>query len=203
MPLARLYYFPGSPFARMARVLIYAWELDVETIEIAFPPSNDLFDLNPLGQVPVLQLQDGQSLFPTLIVLENLWQSAGSPAVAYDPGTQRQLLLTILQAGDALVAAMYQNWTGLGPVRDNTIGYDPAERHLRRFSRVLNWLENRGDEMERGLTLANVALSCILLWSDSRDGPDWRSHARLTSIVDELAALPAFQLTRPQAWQPS
>ena len=203
MSLARLYYFPGSPFARMARVLVHEWKLDVETIEIAFPPTDDLFDLNPLGQVPVLRLRDGQTLFPTLIVLEHLWQSAGSPIASYDPVAQRQLLLTILQAGDALVAAMYQNWTGLGPVRENTIGYDPAERHSHRFGRVLNWLENHEIEMELGFTLANVALSCILLWSDSRDGPDWRAHTQLASIVDELAALPAFQSTQPQVWQAS
>jgi glutathione S-transferase len=52
MDRARLAYFPGSPFARMARVLIEEWALPVDPDEWTFPPPEELFRLNPLGQVP-------------------------------------------------------------------------------------------------------------------------------------------------------
>ncbi|MGI9395680.1 MAG: glutathione S-transferase family protein [Boseongicola sp.] len=198
MPMGKLYYFPGSPFARMARVLVFELGLDVEATELSFPPPRDLFELNPLGQVPTLVLPDGKSLFPTLIILEYLWRSAGSPNLAYDPDAERQLLLTVLQAGDALVAAKYQYWTGLGPEKENTIGYDPAERHLLRFSSFLNWLETQNEDLNQGLTLVNVALACILLWAEARGGPDWRENTKIQGVVDDLAQRTSFTETEPQ-----
>ena len=128
----RLLYFPGSPVARMARVLVREWRLPIEEREVRFPPPDELFESNPLGQVPVLVLGD-ERVFPTLIVLERLWALAGAPASAYAPEGERQLLLTTLQAGDALVAALYQRWAGLGPSGANSIGYDPGARNLARL----------------------------------------------------------------------
>ncbi|MGI9388905.1 MAG: glutathione S-transferase family protein [Boseongicola sp.] len=197
MPVAKLFYFPGSPFARMARVLVLEMGFDLEAIELSFPPPKDLFELNQLGQVPTLLLPDGKSLFPTLIILEYLWRSAGSHNLAYDPDAERQLLLTVLQAGDALVAAKYQYWTGLGPIAENTIGYDPAERHLLRFSNFLNWLESQNEDLRQGLTLVNVALACTLLWTDARGGPDWRGNNKIQGIVDGVAQRPSFTETEP------
>src|SRR5688572_23165989 len=110
----------------MARVIVREWALPVEEIECPFPPPPEFFEKTPLGQVPVL-LIDGVAVFPTLLVLERLWTMAGNPAHAYRPDQDRQVLLTILQAGDALVAALYQDWAGLRPVGPNHIGYDPGE----------------------------------------------------------------------------
>ena len=193
----RLLYFPGSPFARMCRILVLEWDLDIELVELSFPPEPWLFEKNPLGQVPVLVRGDGNSLFPTLIILEELWARAGSRSESYD-SRDRQRLLTTLQAGDAFVAARYQDWTGLGPVRENIIGYDLAERNLERFSSVLDWLEL--SEPAPGITLQNVALVCILLWSDARGGPNWRHRKKLASLVDSLAARESFLKTQPPAF---
>jgi glutathione S-transferase len=184
----------------MARVLVREWDLPVEEEEQTFPPDPALFDNNPLGQVPALILPDGRTLFPTLIVLEHLWRMAGEPADAYVPDRDRQRLLTILQACDALVAALYQNWTGLRPVADNLIGYDPAERNLARLARVLDWLES--DCPEPGIALNSVAIAALLLWCDARGGPAWRNRVRLADLADGLSVRPAFRATAPQPWPP-
>lgn len=197
---ARLAYFPGSPFARMARVLVREWQLEIEETELPFPPPASLFDLNPLGQVPVLLLGD-ERLFPTLIVLERLWAMAGAPAAAYAPEKERQTLLTVLQAGDALVAAFYQRWAGLGPVGPNHAGHEPAERNLARVAAVLDWLAAGSGDLRDGVTLTGVALACLVLWADARDGLDWRRHARLQDVVDALAARESFRQTIPQPWR--
>ena len=149
MDRAWLAYFPGSPFARMARVLIREWGLRVEEVEYQFPPSQELFEINPLGTVPVL-LVDGEATFPTLLVLERLWKLAGRPDAAYGPRRDRQVLLTVLQACDALVSARYQRWAGLGPVGTNHVGYDPAERHLARVGATLAWLGSRRERQVQG-----------------------------------------------------
>jgi glutathione S-transferase len=56
----------------MARVLLREHKLPFSEKEIAeFPPSDNYFNVNPLGQVPVLD--DGsQRYFPTRIVLARI-----------------------------------------------------------------------------------------------------------------------------------
>jgi glutathione S-transferase len=196
----RLIYTPGSPFARMARVLTREWRLPLAEIEVPFPPPEWVFELNPLGQVPALELGE-ERLFPTLVILERLWALAGSPASAYGPEAERQLLLAILQAGDALVAALYQRWAGLAPSGQNHIGYDPAERHLARFDAALGWIAT-GGRLREGVTLPSVAVACVLLWSDARGGPPWRDHEGLGALVERLAARESFRQTQPPPWRP-
>jgi glutathione S-transferase len=199
-----LAFFPGSPFARMARVMVREWNLPVEEIEYPFPPPPELFEITPLGQVPVL-LIEGEAVFPSFLVLERLWAMAGHPAHAYRPDQDRQLLLTILQAGDALVAALYQGWAGLRPVGPNHIGYDPAKRHLARFRQSLAWFEARlpGRANQNELALSDLALACLLLWSEVRGGPGWQGHNGLELMVRRVEQRPSFVVTRPPPWRPA
>jgi glutathione S-transferase len=204
---AVLSYTPGSPFARMARVAIREWALPVEEAEVVFPPPAEVSALNPLGQVPVLTV-DGQALYPTLIILERLWsmadRSGETTGETYDPARDRQLLLTILSAGDALVAATYQRWAGLGPVGPNVVGYDPAERNLGRVRATLDWLEAnpRMAALGASITPPPVALACLLLWIEARGGLGWPVPPGLATIVAALDERESFRLTRPGAWRP-
>ena len=202
MEPAKLAYFPGSPFARMARILVIEWGLPVTPVEWSFPPPPELFALNPLGQVPALVLPDGTTRAPTLIVLEALWDMAEAPKAAYDPARDRQTLLTILQAGDAVVASLYQKWAGLEPVGLNLVGYDPGARNLERFDNAMGWAEARVSDgtIAGGITLPGVALAAILLWLEVRGGPDWRHRPGLARLVDELSPRASFEDTRPQPW---
>jgi glutathione S-transferase len=192
---ASLAYTSGSPFARMARVAIREWGLPVDEIEVAFPPD---FALNPLGQVHVLTV-DGTAVFPTLMVLERLASMAGPSGASYDGARDRQVLLTILSAGDALVAAVYQRWAGLGPVGPDQIGYDPADRNLARVRSVLDWLgaDARPAALGEGVTLPRVALACLLLWIEVRGGLGWPVPSGIDAIVRELDGRESFRLTRP------
>ncbi|MDW4549811.1 glutathione S-transferase [Defluviimonas sp. D31] len=200
---AELAYFPGSPFARMGRVLIAEWGLAVKPVEWRFPPPVELFALNPLGQVPALLFGD-EAVFPTFMILERLWEMAGWPDEGYRPGAERQMLLTTLQAGDALAAAFYQDWSGLRPVAENHVGFDPAARNLERFARTLDWLEARAAKgvLRPGITLPGVAAACLLLWSEARGGPYWAGRPHLWSIVRALAGRDSFHATVPQSWAP-
>lgn len=196
---ARLAFFPGSPFARMARIFVREWALPVAEEEWPFPPPPELFELNPLGQVPVL-VAGLDRVFPTFEVLVRLWQMAGSPPDAWQPERERQTLLTVLAAGDALVAARYQRWAGLRQVEPNHVGYDPGARHMARFESVIAW--TAGNRLRDGLTLPGVAAACLLLWSDARGGPAWRGHRTLERLVGALAARDSFGQTEPQPWLP-
>jgi glutathione S-transferase len=202
---ARLLFFPGSPFARMARVLIREWSLPIVPEECPFPPGPELWETTPAGQVPVLVEPDRPPLFPTFLILERLWEIAGSPRDAYEPDRDRQVLLATLQAGDALVTAYYIGWTGLRETETNHVGYSLRDQNLLRFGSVLRWLDGKAAEGEvrDGVTLPGVALACLALWADARDGFPWRENGHLARLVDDLASRASFAGTAPQRWSPT
>ncbi len=197
MSEGRLFYTSGSPFSRMARVLVREWQLPISEVQTPYPLPETHFAVNPLGQVPVLDFGDEQ-VFPTLMVLEKLWTMAGAPTSAYAPDVERQSLLTVLQGGDALVSALYQRWAGLGPVGSNTVGFDLADRNLARVGTVLAWLDAGagGRGLREGVTLSGVAAACLVLWAEARDARTWRLDA-LDRIIGDLAGRQSFLETQP------
>ncbi len=202
-----LHYIDGSPFARMARVLILEHGLRADLHEItAFPPPEDHLALNPLGHVPVLA-DGGESFFPTSIVLDVILSKARPGVVAAAvgwAGTERQdaqLLAVILTMGDALVAHHYALWAGVGPVGVDRLGFDPAARNMRRVRTTLDWLEERiGPEgFHPGIiSVQDVALACLILWTESRGEIAWRGRPGIEAMVSRLEGRPAFLATVPR-----
>jgi glutathione S-transferase len=207
----KLHYTPGSPFARIIRVLLRELALDCREMEIVgFPPSRDFFAVNPLGQVPALETAQGVK-FPTRIIIDYLLalprktSSSLAPDVRRDAGHWQddQLLAILLAMGDALAALKYQGWAGLRPAEENLLGFDPAERHAERVRRTLDWLELRAtpDGFLPGLlSVQDIALACFLLWTDARGGFPWRGRPRLDAIVTHCAERASFRTTKPQPW---
>ena len=203
------HYVDGSPFARMVRVLARELALAMEEVEVtAFPPPPEFFALNPLGQVPVL-VRDGEPLFPTEIALGALIEA--TPGASTPPGLQagnagpvdRQLVAVILSLGDQIAALRYREWAGLAPSGPNRLGFDLDERAQERIAATLDWLETRigvaglgGD----GLCLADIALACLLLWTESRGPIPWRGRPGIEAMVDRLAMRDSFAATAPRPW---
>jgi glutathione S-transferase len=211
-----LYFIQGSPFARMARVLLREFRIECAEEEILeFPPPASFFDINPLGQVPVLE-DDGKRLFPTHVVLAHILDVAAradrngdlSPRLFRDAFhcEDEQLMTVLLAVSDMLATAKYQIWAGLDAVQENSLGFNPAERNMERVYRTLDWLENRATE--RGfwpdaISPHDVVLACIILWSEARGTIAWRGRPRLESIVARLADRPSFAATAPLPWPPA
>tara|TARA_R110002096_G_scaffold46032_7_gene123092 strand:+ start:1721 stop:2341 length:621 start_codon:yes stop_codon:yes gene_type:complete len=203
MEPAQLFYVDGSPFARLCRTLIIDWELPVEMVKLDWPLDQSFFDENPLGQVPVLKTI-GETIFPTSQIAEQLLAMTVDPmAPDFDPLADRQMLLTILAMGDAMVAGNQIVRTGLRPTAENTYGIDIVERHGMRVARTLDWLEQRCSKWVMGDTVSvcDYALACLLLWSDSRCPIEWRTRPKITRIVDQLATADSFAQTVPSPWK--
>lgn len=203
-----LHYIDGSPFARMARVLVREHGLNVALHEItSFPPPDSFLVLNPMGQVPLL-VEDGESWFPTRTVLDVLLSHAtpGGPVAASvtRPGHERhdeQLLAVILAMGDALAQHHYLVWAGVGPVERNRLGFDPAARNMVRVLATLDWLEARigPDGFLPGvISVQDIALACLILWTGSRGPIDWRGRPGIEALVDRLETRPAYAATAPR-----
>ena len=68
----KLFYAAGSPYARIARVVVRELKLEprVEEVEVTLrDPTSSLLPYNPGGKVPTLQLDDGTILNESLLVL--------------------------------------------------------------------------------------------------------------------------------------
>ncbi len=205
----RLHITPGSSFARLVRIMLRELELPCEEVELqGFPPSAAFFAVNPLGQVPALETPDGVR-FPTRIIIEHLLSvpSNGRVLLSLTTGEENwrdeQTLAVILAMGDAIGAIKYQDWAGLQPGGENLIGYDPAERHMDRVLRTLDWLEERATPtgfLEGTLSVQDIALSCMILWTEARGAIAWRGRPKLEAIVSAGEQRPSFHATRPQPW---
>lgn len=102
-----------------------------------------IFNKNPLGQAPTL-ITVGETIFPTSQITEQLLAMTVVPvAPDFDPLADRQMLLTILAMGDAMVAANQITRSGLRQTEENTYGINIVERHNMRIEHTLVWLEER------------------------------------------------------------
>src|SRR5947208_16826285 len=66
---------PGSPFGRKVRIAVSVLGLD-DKVRIESASTQDAADplqkQNPLGKIPVLQLEDGQWIYDSPVILEYL-----------------------------------------------------------------------------------------------------------------------------------
>ncbi|WP_162914081.1 glutathione S-transferase family protein [Taklimakanibacter lacteus] len=204
-----LHYIDGSPFARIVRVLACEHAVALREVEIgSFPPPERLLDINPLGQVPVL-VADGVAYFPTRIAIEALLARVIEPgkgvattiARRRAPARDDQDMAVILAMGDALAAHHYARWAGVGPVAENQLGFDPAQRNMTRALRTLDWLEKRMEEgcFQPGiLSVQDIALACFILWTESRGPIAWRERPQIERLIGNLESRASFIATRPR-----
>lgn len=184
----KLISLPASPFARKARVMII--ELDLQdTVEIVDPgvvtpvSNNDgLNDINPLGMIPSLVLDNGESLYDSPVICEYLNHvSVGSVFPSETDARFKALQLQALADGmmDVSVALRYE------------LAMRPAELHWQAFienqgekiSRCLVQLEKQCDEFSNEPTIGEFTVACALGYRDFRFGDmDWRAeHPKLAA----------------------
>lgn len=206
-----LHYLPGSPFARMARISLRELRLEFREKSVdTFPPPDDFFRLNPLGQVPVLE-DGGHAYFPTMPVLRHIFRIAalGVSLPTDLAGTlvregheefDLQVLDVLLSFSDFVAATQYIKWSDMQPGPRNRLNFQTTERNASRILNTLDWLENRvsGSGFWPGIMSPHdVVLACILLWTETRGPIDWRSRPGLEQIVENLRDRQSFKETEP------
>jgi glutathione S-transferase len=194
----------ASPFARKARIVAaekrieYAWAL-VDP----WAPDPGLADLNPLGKVPVLVLDDGTALYDSRVICEFL--DGASPIGRLLPADHRERIEVrrwealadgIVDAG-ALARA-----EGLRPAHERSGAW--TERQMAKVARGLDALESqlgaRAYCCGNNLTLADIAVGACLAWLDFRFPQlGWREERpNIARLAAKLAERPSFAETMPQ-----
>lgn len=195
-----------SPFVRKVRIVAaekrveYEWEL-----HNPWDAASTLSDINPLGQVPVLILDDGTTLFDSRVICEFL--DTVSPISKLLPQGNRERIE--VKRWEALADGMMD--AGVLALLERR--RPEAEQSEAWVGRQMHKLQCGLDAMEAALargganwccgntyTLADVAVAACLGYLDFRYADiDWRGERPcLTRLAARLAERPSVIDTAPQ-----
>ncbi len=196
---------PTSPYARKVRIALAEKKIEYTLVDASpWTPGNTVSEFNPLGKVPVLELDDGSTLYDSRVIVE--YVDTVSPVSRLIPEPSRQRLAVkrweALADGicDAAAAIVLEKKR---PARQQS--KDWIERQQRKVVLGMKALARDLDEKSwchgESFTLADIAAGCALGYLDLRH-PDlgWRDeHPNLARLAAKLAKRPSFAETIPPA----
>jgi glutathione S-transferase len=191
----------ASPFVRKVRIAadILGFTDRIEVVEAdTMSPAPDLLRQNPLGKIPALVLENGETLYDSRVILEYLDGLAGGGRII-PPGWSRFPVLRLQALADGIMDA--------GVLQMYEIRWRPEER------RVEKWVAHQRGKVERALDdaegslgatpalpihVGHIALACALGYLDLRFEGGWRKdHPKLVAwLADFEKRVPAFEATR-------
>ena len=200
----KLINLPASPFGRKVEVVIHELGLQdrVEVVNpgVVTPVSNNatLNDINPLGMLPALELDNGDSLYDSPVICEYLNTLAGGALYPADAEARtRALRLQALADGvlDLSVALRYE--LALRP--ENLRWLDWIEHQEEKVGRALDSLEQTCGSFAEEPTIGELTVACALGYRDFRFADvDWRGgHPALSAWYEGMAARDSFRNTIP------
>ncbi len=198
----QLYSSPASPFARKVRVSAHELGLDarLQLINITLSPVNPHAGLrthNPLGKIPALVTDGGETLYDSPVICEYLDALAGggrlipTAAAARWTALRRQALADGLT--DATVLVRYEQ-----AVRPAALRWqDWIEGQFLKVRTALDALEQ--EDLEGPFDIGAVSLACALGYLDFRFAEErWReARPRLAAWYDAVSQRPSLLATRP------
>jgi glutathione S-transferase len=205
--MMKLYGSLTSPYTRKARVLIVEKRIDCEFV-VCDPwlVDSPVPLMNPLGKVPVLELEPDSFVFESTLVVSYLDNLDGKPLLPKDAaGYWRSQWWQALAQGliDATVARLHETRRPVDKQLPQTI-----EREETRIMRALGTAERVHGGAARlagnAFGTADIALGVALQYIDFRYPQDWRSrHARLAKWLDGVASRKSFEQTLPPGYSKS
>jgi glutathione S-transferase len=195
----KLFYASGSPYARIARVVIRELGLEgrIEEVEVTLrDPNSSLLPYNPGGKVPALQLDDGTILNESLLILAFLDTQHGGRKLLPMDGSDGWKTLSELGHAYAFLDAVtvWNRELRFGQSAPGVIALERA-----RADRVADNLEAA---LASGAYSGPINASQIVLGAALENFArrhkvwDWRhGHSRLSKFLDDIAKRPSFTAT--------
>ncbi len=196
-----------SPYVRKVRVVMAEKKLDFQLVLEDVWNSDAILEANPLGKVPCLVMEGGESIFDSRVIVEYL--DTLSPVGKLIPPSGREraevrsweaLADGVLDA--AILARLEATWKGRSVEQRSQAWID---RQLSRVdSGVAAMSRLLGDKPwcnGNHFSLADIATGCALGYLDFRFPQiDWRErHPNLAKLSTKLQARASFADTAPPA----
>ncbi len=197
----KLHWSPKSPYVR--KVMICAHELGlvprlelVRSVAAMLRPSPAIMADNPLSKIPTLVLDNGRTLFDSVVICEYLDDLAGGALFPKESGAKWQALRWHA-FGDGLLDALIL-W------RNEREREAPLQALLDAFElktrASLAQLDAEADALAQApLSIGQITVGCALGYLDYRfDALGWRALApRLAAWQAAIEARESFAATRP------
>ncbi|MDX1711186.1 MAG: glutathione S-transferase N-terminal domain-containing protein [Rhodovibrionaceae bacterium] len=194
-----------SPFARKVRVALHEKSLPFEeVVDTPWNPDSAAPDHNPLGKIPVLLTDDGQSLYDSSVILEYLDTLEAEPKlIPAEPQARiRARQIEALADGicDAVVLIVLEQSR-----KEGLRSRDWMTRQRRKVEHgvaaLAGFLDSNTWFVGAGMSVADVAAGACLGYLDLRL-PDfeWRGpYPQLAAFSERMEARESFKLCRPSA----
>jgi len=198
--MLKLYVTPGSPYARMARIVVLEKGLQdrVELIHAKTRVADSpYYAINPSGRVPYLVDHDGVGLEESLYICAYLDRLDGKPALEIPAGSWEGRRL------EALARSMLDGlsvWLRESLRPENERSPKVIRHETERARRMLDaWEREIGHPMMQGeLNMLQITLACALGLEARNPGFRWRDgHPQLSGWYDRVTARPSFRATTP------
>lgn len=198
----RLFITPGSPYARMARIVVLEKRLESRVEVIVAQTRKEgspYYSINPSGRVPYLVRDDGVGMEESQLICAYLDQLDGKPAFALPGGDQRwearrleSLARSLMDGLTVWLRELYR------PVNERSPGV--IRHEAERARRMVELWEREIDNpfMRGALNMAQITLACALGLEARNPDFDWRTgHARLAEWYAPIAERPSFRASAP------
>jgi glutathione S-transferase len=198
-----------SPYVRKVRICFIEKKIDMELIlDDVWSPSSKIQESNPLGKVPCLVLEDGNTMFDSRVIAE--YADTLSPVSKLIPttGKERSIVKTWEALADgildaAILARMETVWA---PRVDAKQVSEPWIE--RQFSKIHAALASMSRQLgksewcfENHMSLADIAVGCALGYLLFRFPQiQWQAqYPNLAKHYEKLSKRPSFAETLPPA----
>lgn len=198
----KLYITPGSPYARMARIVVLEKKLEsrVETIVAKTRAADSpYYGINPSGRVPYLVRDDGVGMEESALICAYLDRLDGAPKLELPGGDEAWEARRL----EALARSMLDGLSVWGreilrPESERSPGVIQHESdRAKRMADV--WEREIGHPLMRGaLDMIQITLACALGLEARNPGFLWRpGRPKLSEWFDRIAARPSLAATAP------
>lgn len=196
-----LHWSPKSPYVR--KVMVAAHELGlverltlVRSVAAMLKPNLPLMQDNPLSKIPTLVLENGRTLFDSVVICEYLNDLVEGPLFP-SRGDEKWQALRWHALGNGLLDAMIL-WRN---EREREVPLVPLIDAFDLKARAsLQVLDAEAHRLEKApFSIGHVGIACALGYIDYRfEAMAWRTLApRLADWFDRLSGRPSLEKTRP------
>ncbi|NIX76266.1 glutathione S-transferase [Microvirga terricola] len=190
---------PASPFGRKVKIAAALLGLSdkIELVDAdTTSPTDTLRQQNPLGKIPALILENGETLYDSRVIVDYLDHLAGGGVIP--TGWERFAALRQQALADGLMdAALLQVYEGRWRAEDKR---EPkwVEHQQGKVQRALDYAEAHLSTPSTTIHIGHITLACALGYLDLRMAGKWReSYPKLVAwLADFEARVPAFAKTK-------
>jgi glutathione S-transferase len=197
----KLFHNIASPFVRKVRMVAalkgLTDQIDIVDVTVSpVSPDDGVNQCNPLGKIPALQLDNGDVLYDSAVIVEYL-DAVGSGDSLIPAGDARwaDMRLQALASGMCDAAIMLRYESAARPAEKQWDVW--MDNQWLKVERSLNHLQSTASELSQNNSVGTIALACALAYLDFRyEDKNWRNQrADLAEWFAEFSNSEIFKST--------